>query len=315
MPSESYIDITPIVHIGFQKTATTYLQKNVFSNKDYFQQPWGAQPPKAIEYFVLEHPDIFNADYVRKVFIQDMDIDTSARPVISHEDLSGYPIYAKYYLDRVTWRLHQTFPSLRLIVGIREQAAMLKSQYFQYVRQGGTESIGKLLKNSAMREGYRPTIRLEHFEYDRTIRYLMRFFKIENILVLPLELLQKSPDIYIDKLMGFCGIGGNPTFNRGALLKKRPDILMNLERQLNRIFPSPTVFPEHYKDTPLSYRGKKRVLRSIEPIVRGRSFLERPDNHITNVIDQVTDGYYGCSNRRLTEMTGLDLASLGYDLA
>lgn len=306
---------SPIIHIGYQKTATTYLQTKIFSRSDLFQQPWGIQPPRAIEHFVLEHPESFDPEKVRRDFSAALDHNSRSRPVISHEDLSGYPIYGRYYIDRVAQRLHETFPSARLIVGVRRQSTMLKSQYFQYVRQGGTASLDTLINSGTGREGFRPTIRLDHFDYDRMVRYLAAFFGIENILVLPLELLQREPKTYTRMLLQFCDLPETHSFEREAVLERRPDILMSLERRLNHLVPPPEVFPARYQDTPFMYRAKEKLLRNLERPVRSSRLLNRPDRSIQRIVEQVTKGYYSASNNRLSELTGLDLETLGYDMA
>ena len=56
----------PLVHIGYHKTATSFLQSNIFSNQTYFSQPWGKQPAKAVEWFILNHHERFSPEAPRQ---------------------------------------------------------------------------------------------------------------------------------------------------------------------------------------------------------------------------------------------------------
>lgn len=49
-------DVAPLIHIGYHKTATTFLQEELFTDTERFVTPWGPQAGQAIEHFVLEHP-------------------------------------------------------------------------------------------------------------------------------------------------------------------------------------------------------------------------------------------------------------------
>ena len=46
----------PLIHIGYHKTATTFLQQELFADDRTFQAPWKPQSAEAIEHFVLTHP-------------------------------------------------------------------------------------------------------------------------------------------------------------------------------------------------------------------------------------------------------------------
>ena len=52
-----------LIHIGFHKTGTSYLQRYLFfkDSPDPFVAPWTVRSGEAIEHFVLTHPARFDA--------------------------------------------------------------------------------------------------------------------------------------------------------------------------------------------------------------------------------------------------------------
>lgn len=301
-----------LVHIGYHKTATSFLQKRVFTDRDRFCQPWGAQSSHAVEWFILTHPQRFSPAAARRDFFDRIEGGEGALPVISHEALSGNPIRGRYYLEQVSARIHETFPDARILIGIREQKKLLASLYYQYVRQGGTEPVEGFLPEGPVRPGFRPRVRLDHFEYDLTLAAYRRFWKSEDILVLPMELLQRDPAGYLGRLFGFAVVSQENVPVSRLVNAKRSNVTMRMERFFNRLFPTPDPRPEHYRDYPLAYRMKNRSLRLLEGITPLGRLGAAEQVRITAHIDRVVGDYFAEPNRRLAEMTGLDLEAMGY---
>jgi hypothetical protein len=303
---------SPVVHIGYQKTATSFLQTRVFSDRRHFSQPWGEQAAEAIEHFVLVHPQKFDPDIVRSRLLACTNPDDITLPVLSHEDLSGYPIHGLYYAEKVASRIHAAFPEARIIIAIRSQPAMLLSQYFQYVRQGGALSIEELISIDMETTGFRPTVRLDHFEYDLMLAQFLKYFPSKQILVQPIELLRQNREVYFERLADFLGIDEILDPPQEIILASRPDALMHIERFLNRIVQHPGSMSKPYSEWPLSYRAKNRVLRLTERLIKNTGFLTSKDQKIRAFIAEIVGDYYNVSNEKLTKMTGLDLKALGY---
>src|SRR5215207_6419721 len=86
-----------LIHIGYHKTGTSYLQRYVFfkTPPTNFVAPWTICSGEAIQHFVLTHPLRFDPVAVRAEFQSKLPAEnTAAVPVISHEDLSGVPTLA-----------------------------------------------------------------------------------------------------------------------------------------------------------------------------------------------------------------------------
>lgn len=299
----------PLIHVGYQKTASTFLQEKVFSNSSVFDAPWGAQSAQAIETFVLQHPCRFDPSEVRSAF----SAQHGKVPVISHEDLLGYPIYGRYYASLVLDRIASTFPSARVFVCIREQRAMLLSNYFQYVRQGGTNSLSHMLIGSGERAGFRPMFRLDHFEYDLTYSLLRAHFDDEQILMLPMKLLRSDLSGFMKRLNDFIGVNYSWDFTGQKVVNRRSSpTALRVERVLNSVLPNPPALPERYSDYPLHVRARNRLVRTVDRFTSNKWFNTRFLEYLKEQIEEHVGAYFDASNRKVSELTGLNLASLGY---
>ena len=300
-----------LVHIGYHKTATSYLQQQVFTDKSRFCQPWGAQSSHAVEWFILAHPQRFSPEAVRQDFFGRPEVGGGGVPVISHEALSGNPIRGRYYAEQVSGRLHRAFPEARILIGVREQKALLASLYYQYVRQGGTLPVEGFLQRDAGRRGFRPMVRLDHFEYDLMVDTYRTHWPEADILVLPMELLKADPASYLGRLYTFAGLPEGALPAAREVNVKRSNVTMRMERFFNRIFPTPDPRPERYADYPLSYRMKNSVLPRLERL--GLGGLGKSEHARINAhIEAIAGDYFAAPNRRLAEMTGYDLTAFGY---
>jgi len=65
--------------------------------------------------------------------------------------------------------------------------------------------------------------------------------------------------------------------------------------------------PDRFRDNPWAYRNKKRAVAWVNRLFLGE------DPEIDRLIAEVASGQFAASNRRTAEMTGLDLAALGYE--
>jgi hypothetical protein len=305
--------MTPTFHIGYQKTATTFLQEKVFSNRDIFYLPWGNQPPEAIEEFVLVHPKRYSPEKIHAALSEKIEEHEGKVPIISHEDLSGYPIYGRYYADQVSKRIHSAFPNAKIIIGIREQYSMLASQYFQYVRQGGTRKFNEMVYVDVGRIGFRPTIRFDHFEYDLMFEIYTKLFGGKNVLILPIELLRIDPDKYFLMLDEFLGVSDKYERPVDVVLPRRSVLAMRIERLANNIVRPPIELPEKYAYYPMTYRAKNRILRVIDDVIAKSGVLSSKGGALEGDIRKYIPGYYNKSNSNLSKMINMDLVQLGYE--
>ena len=298
----------PLIHVGYQKTASTYLQDNVFSNDEVFYAPWGTQSALAIEHFVLAHPSRYEVEQVRDA----LSVSDGRTPVVSHEDLLGYPVFGRYYPETALQRIAAAFPDARILVCIREQNSMILSNYFQYIRQGGTLDLAEMLTAYKDRPGFRPIMRLDHFEYDLTYAITKKYFDPKQVLFCPIELL-KDGDRFLQSIADFLDIKRPEVSAQKVANKRSSDIGLSVERSLNRLLPNPAIRPANYGDYPLRVRARKRIVRLVDKYAGNINFGRSEGERLKALVDDYVGDYYAGSNDRLATITGLNLSAMGYN--
>lgn len=306
-----------LLHIGFHKTGTTFLQDHVFDPPGRgFASPWSIVGGEAVEQFVLKHPGRYVASETRREFFEAVDAmgrDEKAVPVISHEDLCGYPANHRYYGHEVAGRLHETFPDAQVLIGVREQKSMLRSLWGQYVRKDGEWSLSEFFGDGVERLGFRPICRLDHFEYPLLINRYRALFGADRVRVLPYELLRRDPLAYEQVVHDFCETGVRAEVAHPASNVGLGALTLAIQRRLNRFIKAPPLWGGDYDALPLAYRAKQRTIRMLEKSIP-KSWHQREDRRIRSFIENLVGDTYKESNRELSELSGYDLGALGYDV-
>ena len=199
-----------LIHIGYHKTGTTWLQDHVFNNPSKgFVSRWTVQSGEAIEYFVLKHPLRYDPNEVRLAFQKSYGDASDVCPVISHEDLCGYPNSGRFNSVgfNICERMHQAFPDAKVLIVVREQKSMLLSLYREYIRADGEASIEGFLGTGQERTGYPPVCRLDRLEYHLLVSRYIELFGRDKVLVLPYEFLCRRTTWFEQQIHDFCGTG------------------------------------------------------------------------------------------------------------
>lgn len=305
-----------LIHIGYHKTGTSYLQRYLFFQDPPvdFVAPWTVISGEAIEHFVLTHPARFNAEAVRNAFdSKQRDKKSRQVPVISHEDLCGVPMLARYYGFQVAERLHQTFPHARILITVREQKSALRSIYGQYIRQDGEWPIQTFLGTGNEPPGFSPICRLDHLEYDLLASHYARLFGDGQVLVLPYELLAKNPIEFQQYIHDFAGTGATAQAKFERELAGLGAYSLKLMRRLNKFIRQPPDWHGDWSRNPVLLRAKIKLCNTVDSILPS-SWHNPEHNRLTSFIEKRTAGYYKPSNNRLQELTKFDLKSYGYEM-
>ena len=140
--------MTLLVHPGFHKTGTSWLQKQLFSDARLFNKLFDHR--EIHDLMVKPHDLVFDAEGVRQAIDQRRSApDNPVIDVISSETLCGSPFTGRRASAAIANRLAQTTGPAKVLITIREQGAMLKSTYLQYVKRGGRMSLADFV-------GYQP---------------------------------------------------------------------------------------------------------------------------------------------------------------
>lgn len=176
-----------VVHIGFPKTATTFLQTSVFP-----QLPQGFNYPdnKTTEAFfrpIADHDDtIFDwEDSARRLAGVSQ---THEHCLFSYEPLTGAH-YRSAFVNRtlIARRLRQIGFD-RVIITIRNQFDALESAYKQYVKSGGVLRFDDYVQFDPDKPRY---LYPEYFDYLRIFRLYSETFGRDNVLILQHERLRE----------------------------------------------------------------------------------------------------------------------------
>ena len=264
-----------------------------------------------IDHFVLSNPFRYDPNETRRFFEPERE-EAAKRglvPVLSHEDLCGYPVYGRYYGKDVADRLHAALPDARVLIGIREQRSTLISHYRQYVRQGEPATIEEFLGPKSPTPGFAPICRLDHFEYDLLVGHYRALFGPDRVLVLPLERLRKDMPGYLDAIRAFVGIETN------ILPREQPrnvgwgGVTLAMLRRFNSYNIGLADWSRPRQS--LSHRAVKRLCRLTDAAVP-TSMHKKAERQMRSIIDDRCQGYFEASNQRLSDMLGISLKDYGY---
>ena len=309
----------PLIHIGFHKTGSTWLQHELFHpDSDCFcplTPDRNLNSGKFIgKHFVRDHERYLlssfdmNTDAVQQaVDVVLKCIDPGDRvPVISYERLSGNPHAGSFDARIIADRIKASFPGARIFCVIREQKDIILSTYHQYLKIGGTDSITDYLTRSY--DGRRPGFSPAAFNYIYLVDYYYELFSPENVLVLPYEMLGDSASEFFRRLGDFTGkdLAGFAAKAAVSHNKRKDDFLVPRFPFLNMLCRKSSV--NGY--SPLYLPGSKFVFDNVDSLI-GFSNRKRI-RKVKRQIDKIIGDRYAAGNRRLSARTGIELSDYGY---
>lgn len=123
-----------LVHVGYHKTATTFLQKRVFPKLDvnYITVDNDEQHLDKLLYRDLFQ---FQAESWRDYFSERF--DDRRLNLISEEKFSGHPFIGYLNNSVILHKLQSIFPQAQILIVLRRQTDLLVSMYKEYVKEGG----------------------------------------------------------------------------------------------------------------------------------------------------------------------------------
>ncbi|EIZ80765.1 hypothetical protein WSK_0738 [Novosphingobium sp. Rr 2-17] len=302
-----------IVHLGYHKTATTWLQSHVFphaTSHDFL-------PRKTVQDAFLAPAGMhFCAQKASEVLA----LRGRNRPVLlSEENLSGYLHNGGlhgFLAPEVARRIKAVLPRARIVLFIRNQFDICRASYAQYVSGGGTWGQGRYFETARFVQGAlkrpwkAPVFQFEHFEFDRLVAHYDALFGRENVHVYPYEWLRDRAAL-LARMEGDLGLAldelpmeqsrANASLGGAGLAAMRCVNLFSRQSVVNK---------DRIVDLPGS-----QVLRHGAKWLVGRmpGMNRRPARLTPRQRDRVAS-HYPDSNRRLMTLRDLPLEELGYPL-
>jgi len=308
-----------LVHIGYHKTGTTWLQSELFTPDSGTFVPLSLgndpNPGKYLgKHFVRDREGYLLSPFVTNeaVIMEELDaalarIDAQGRiPVLSYERLSGNPHSGGFDAKTIADRIRACFPEARIFCVIREQRDMILSTYFQYLKIGGIDSLDNYLTRSY--DGRRPGFSPDHFDYSKLVAYYLQLFSPENVLVLPYEMFRNHPGRYLQRLGDFvsadlAGLAGQAR-------------IFHNERAKNPIIPRFPFLNLVFGKSSVNAYSPLHIPLSESLVDAANRFMRAGRGAYIDKLKQQTARFVGdrfaAGNRKLSELTGLDLRDYGY---
>ncbi|MEP0986900.1 sulfotransferase domain-containing protein [Ekhidna sp.] len=299
-----------IVHIGYPKTGSTFLQLEVFPSI----------------------PGINYVDYRTCVklfsdliYLDDLDYDSGkaalnfaelngVKPTLySQEALSGPPFTFKG-LNRssIPVRL-KDIGFNKIIVTIRNQIDIIDSLYRQYIYQGGVMKFADFIDLDRKWNHQLRAFNLDYLKFDSLIKCYQEEFGKSNVLILPLELLKEDQTLFLTKLCRFLNVDDLNV----DLLGRSNESLSNLSTNILRIINHFT-FNSQRPNQLITNRINTQIIKKIfqvalDPYFFG--FFSNKKSYLkTHQVDVIKD-YYVKSNFELDTLLEENLEDFGYPLS
>ena len=293
----------PVVHIGYHRTGSTWLQTAVLPGLRGVRT--SASDPVAHD--LLENLSRASDEALLESTFRAYLSESDRATVFSRESLSGdWPD-----MWTTSWRnaerLARVVPDARILVMVRRQEVLLPSVYWLYVRLGGVASFADWAGDRATGWRFDP----RHFEYDRLVGRYVELFGRDDVAVMPYELLRRDPSRFLADVVAFCGadgVEGDPLARRGVnsgLSGPGTRVL----RAWNRAFVASTLNPTPRFGARSGAGRASTLLARVDPLLRLVPLPDRDEQTIAPLLPAFAE-----SNARLQEVCGYGLAELGYAL-
>lgn len=222
-----------LIHVGFHKTATSWMQRRLFTLGHGFHPVAGHR--EAHDLVVAPHGFEFDAGRLRDALgAGAAKAAEGAAPVFSSEILSGNPFFGGHGSDVFAERLAAGAPGARILVSIRDQMRILPSIYQQYVRRGGALPYDRFFEPDTI-VGY-PAFSPAHFEYDRLVTRYQALFGAERVLVVTQEAIGADAAAAAAAIARFAGAEAFQGLDRAAAERdapSEPEFALPVLRRLN----------------------------------------------------------------------------------
>ena len=310
-----------LLHIGYHKTATTWLQTYLFRHEQAGLRTVGkSKDDHPARLIVKARPLEFDAEDFRAQFAPLLAKveGQGLLPVVSNERLSGHPSSGGYDSKEIADRLAAVFPGAKVLIVVREQRSMIRSVYKQYVLSGGPCTFETYVETAVDPDARVPTFDFRFFEYEHLIRYYRSRFGDDAVLVLPYEGFVNDPAGFVESIGQFAGRPVGPevlgTLPFGKTPHRTPSTaVIEVTRFGNRLARRSDYQPAPLVDSPWLFKrvqtfARGDVLKKAVP----QRLTDHGDAELKRQIDEAVGDRYRESNRATAALTGLDLAGYGW---
>ncbi|SDQ14518.1 hypothetical protein [Virgibacillus salinus] len=308
------------LHVGFHKTATTFLQFNLFPNL------------KEVKLIRKSHAkELFRRVRLNKLSDEDIvdlrqkfDKKGSAKKptLISYEGLTGSPFAQKKSKSafNILEDLKRIFPEdlydVNVIVGIRKQVDIMTSLYIEYLHQGGYKKekvyFDELEKNGIF----------EHYLYNDYLNHVEQVFG-NDYYVFIYENFKYEKEKYLLQLLNYMGVKKIPKYSNEPLNRSYGALQAKMARRLNTIFKTKKNPNGKIPETEIILKRKysKKIVKKLmgrekkKIPISPRTFLQNKLSYklhykrykLSDELRRKINDYYIDDNQMLAKREGIEL--------
>ncbi|MCB9233630.1 MAG: sulfotransferase [Bacteroidia bacterium] len=204
--------MSTIIHVGMPKTATTFLQKEVFPKVEgafYYGRDhdlWDL-----IFHLPFKHRRFEDVGALQARIAAARERIGEKTLLISHESLSGHPWHNFMNHEEGAAMLKELFPEAKILITLRRQDDFLESLYLHSLQVGFAQKVNRFLnfeqgKFGSYRYNGGLNIDVHKLDYAWMVDVYAELFDRENVLVLPYEEIKKDSKGFLDKIFAFAGL-------------------------------------------------------------------------------------------------------------
>jgi len=195
------LKLDTIIHIGFIKTGSTWLQKQFFpfvKNATYCDRKF--------IYYKFIKPD--NREFDQKSFLNEISEISTGRTIISHESITGGIYMRPDKRIELAHRLKSVFPEGRIMIFIRNQSDIIASVYSMHTLVGETRTVTNFMFNKklAKKTGIESTFVFDFLKFDRIISLYQELFGKDKVDVFLYEDFAENNFRFLDELIKGYGL-------------------------------------------------------------------------------------------------------------
>lgn len=300
----------PLIHIGFPKSLSTWLQKKLFIDSCGYQTI--LDPLTAKISFINPLPFRFDEDVAWK-FIDSKEINEKLVPVITAENLCGNTLSGGHDAQLNADRLKKAFPEAKILIVIREQINLIRSLYKTQINWGMPYSIEELINRN--HPSLVPEFTIEMLKYDGIISYYQKLFGPTSVLVIPYESFLESPEEFCSSIATF---SGNTHFDKNKI---------NYKQKINTTRPLVDIYFDRFKNrfnkSPFNYNGifvddEERINKRLKLSKKKNRFPSFMSNWFEEAFANKTNcllaGKFSESNQITQKIANISLEKHGYQL-
>jgi hypothetical protein len=291
---------TLLFHIGYHKTATSFLQQQLFEKSTEFNRINQYEINRSLIY-----PGPFHFDeHICKEFITE-NTKNDVINVFSNERLSGGPHSGGRDSKELANRIKKVAPNAKILIAVREQFSAILSSYNQYIKAGGSLSLNEYIKPKTKRDLKR--FRKEHFEYHHLVGYYIDLFGKENVLCVPFCALIKNEKLFINTILDFLKLS---SFHKEKILKNISPKIVNKSFNYRQLFLLKYLNPFIHNmnadlGTTYNLSFVKLITRMLNFFLKHTVNKQQSRNYKTKkiqfIIDTIGKTYYNNSNNKLNK--------------